>query len=139
MLVAYAHRPMRASATTDAPIATDADTIAIGVFEGKGIAHDLEGGPLQALLDAGEARPTFKHLGLHHGEGKRWLLVGLGRRDAFDPERARVAAAVTHGRARELGARTLCWELPHHVPDEVAAALVEGTILASYRFDRYRV
>jgi leucyl aminopeptidase len=130
---------MRASATTDAPIATDADTIAIGVFDGKGIAHDLEGGPLQALLDAGEARPSFKHLALHHGEGKRWLLVGLGSRDAFDPERARVAAAATHGRARELGTRTLCWELPHHVPDEVAAALVEGTILAGYRFDRYRV
>jgi leucyl aminopeptidase len=129
---------MRASATTDAPIATNADTVAIGVFEGKGIAHDLEGGSLQALVDAGEARPTFKHLALHHGEGKRWLLVGLGSRDAFDPERARVAAAVTHGRARELGARTLCWELPHHVPDEVAAALVEGTILAGYRFDRYR-
>jgi leucyl aminopeptidase len=138
MLVPYAHRPMRASATTDAPIATNADTVAIGVFEGKGIAHDLDGGPLQALVDAGEARPTFKHLALHHGDGKRWLLVGLGSRDALDPERARVAAAVTHGRARELGARTLCWELPHHVPDEVAAALVEGTILAGYRFDRYR-
>jgi leucyl aminopeptidase len=129
---------MRASATTDAPITTNADTVVIGVFEGKGIPHDLEGGPLQALVDAGEARPTFKHLALHHGEGKRWLLVGLGSRDAFDPERARVAAAVTHGRARELGARTLCWELPHHVPNEVAAALVEGTILAGYRFDRYR-
>jgi leucyl aminopeptidase len=130
---------MRASATTDAPIAVDADTVAIGVFEGKGIAHDLEGGPLQALLDSREARPTFKHLALHHGADRRWLLVGLGRRDAFDAERARVAAAVAHGRARELGADTLCWELPHHVPDDIAAALVEGTILAGYRFDRYRV
>jgi leucyl aminopeptidase len=129
---------MRASATTAGPIATDADTVAIGVFEGKGISHDLEGSPLQALVDAGEARPTFRHLALHHGEGKRWLLVGLGSRDALDPERARVAAAAVHGRARELGARMLCWELPHHVPDEVASALVEGTILAGYRFDRYR-
>jgi leucyl aminopeptidase len=129
---------MRASATTDAPITTDADTIAIGVFDGKGIAHDLDGAPLQALVDSGEARSSFKHLALHHGEGKRWLLVGLGSRDAFDPERARVVAALAHGRARELGARTLCWELPHHVVDEVAAGLVEGTILAGYRFDRYR-
>jgi leucyl aminopeptidase len=136
--LAYAARPMRASATTDAPIAVDADTVAIGVFEGKGIPHDLEGGPLQALVDAGEARSTFRHLALHHGEGKRWLLVGLGRREAFDPERARVAAAVAHGRARELGTRVLCWELPHHVDEAVAAALVEGTILAGYRFDRYR-
>jgi leucyl aminopeptidase len=138
MLVAYAPPPMRASATTDAPIATGADTIAIGVFEGKGIAHDLEGAPLQALVDSGEARSTFRHLALHHGEGRRWLLVGLGRRDDFDPERARVAAATVHGRARELGTRALCWELPHHVPDDVAAGLVEGTILAGYRFDRYR-
>src|SRR3954471_18192195 len=129
---------MRASATTDAPIATGADTVAIGVFEGKGIPPHLKDGPLQALVDAGEARSTFRHLALHHGEGKRWLLVGLGRREDLDPEGARVAAATVHGRARELGTGPLCWELPHHVPDEVAAALVEGTILAGYRFDRYR-
>ncbi len=129
---------MRASATTDAPKATSADTIAIGVFEDEGIAHDLDGAPLTALLDSGEARATFKHLALHHGEGKRWLVAGLGRRDAFDAERARIAAAVVHGRARELGARELCWELPHHVSDDIAAGLVEGTILAGYRFDRYK-
>jgi leucyl aminopeptidase len=138
MLVPYAGRPMRASATTDAPATTDADTIAVGVFDGKGIPHDLEGAPLTALLESGEARSTFKHLALHHANGRRWLLVGLGSRDAFDPERARVAASVVHARARELGTRLLCWELPHHVPDAVAAALVEGTILAGYRFDRYR-
>jgi leucyl aminopeptidase len=129
---------MHASATTDAPKATAADTIAVGVFDDEGIAHDLEGAPLTALLDAGEARRRFKHLALHHGEGKRWLVVGLGRREEFDAERARVAAAVVHGRARELGARELCWELPHHVSDDVAAALVEGTMLAGYRFERYR-
>jgi leucyl aminopeptidase len=129
---------LRASATTDAPKATNADTIAIGVFEDEGIAHDLDGAPLTALLERGEARATFKHLALHHADGKRWLLAGLGRRDAFDAERARVAAATVHGRARELGAGALCWELPHHVSDDVAAALVEGTILAAYRFDRYK-
>jgi leucyl aminopeptidase len=129
---------MRACATADAPIATAADTIAIGVFAGKGIPHDLDGAPLTAVLEAGEARATFKHLALAHAEGRRWLLVGLGSRDAFDAERARVAAAVVLGRARELGARALCWELPHHVDDEVATGLVEGTILAAYRFDRYR-
>jgi leucyl aminopeptidase len=129
---------MHASATTEAPAATKADTIAIGVFDDEGIAHDLEGAPLTALLESGEARTSFKHLALHHADGKRWLVVGLGRRDAFDPERARVAASIVHGRARELGTRALCWELPHHVPDDVAAALVEGTILAGYRFERYR-
>jgi leucyl aminopeptidase len=129
---------MRASATTDAPAASNADTIAVGVFEDEGVAHDLDGAPLTALLDSGEARRSFKHLALHHDEDRRWLLVGLGRREAFDPERARVAAAVVHGRARELATRVLCWELPHHVSEDVAGALVEGTILAGYRFDRYR-
>ena len=119
-------RPMHASATTDAPAVHEADTIAIGVFDDEGIAHDLEGGALKALLESGEARTSFKHLALHHADGRRWLLVGLGARDAFDAERARVAAAAVHVRARELGAAALCWELPHHVPDEVAAALVEG-------------
>ena len=45
---------------------------------------------------------------------------------------------VAHGRAVELGTRRLAWELPHGVDDAVAGALVEGTVLAAYRFDRYR-
>jgi leucyl aminopeptidase len=129
---------MRVTATTDAPAATAADTIAVGVVEGEGIAHDLDGAPLGTLLEAGEARATFRHLALHHGEGRRWLLVGLGAREELDAERARVAAATVAGRARELGARSLSWELPHKAGHELAAALVEGTVLAGYRFDRYR-
>jgi leucyl aminopeptidase len=128
---------MRALATTDAPASTNADTIAVGVFEDEGVAHDLPGGELGALLDAGEARRSFKHLAVTHAGGKRWLLVGLGARAEFDAERARVAAATAQGRAAELGTRTLAWEVPHHVDDAVVAGLVEGTLLAGYRFDRY--
>ena len=78
---------VRVRATTDAPADSGADTIAIGIFDGEGVAHDLDGAPLQALLDAGEAKPSFKHLALTHADGKRWLLVGLGARDEFDGER----------------------------------------------------
>jgi len=126
------------SATTAAPVDTAADTVALGVFVGKRIPHDLEGAPLQALLDAGEARAAFKHLAVTHAAGKRWILVGLGDRDDFTPERARIAAAIVHGRARELGAATLCWELPHRLDDAEVAAFVEGTLLAARRFDRYK-
>jgi leucyl aminopeptidase len=49
-----------------------------------------------------------------------------------------VAAAVALGRAGELRARTLCWELPHKVSDAVCGAFVEGTVMAGYRFDRYK-
>ncbi|MCW2990486.1 MAG: leucyl aminopeptidase [Solirubrobacterales bacterium] len=129
---------MRATSTTAAPAATTADTIAIGVFEDEGVAHDLPGGELQALLDAGEAKRSLKHLAVWHHDGRRFVVVGLGARDRFDAERARVAAATVHGRAKDLGAEVLCWEVPHHVSDDVAAGLVEGTLLAAYRFDRFK-
>src|SRR3954454_2937929 len=100
---------MRVRATTDAPRDTGADTIAIGIFEGEDVAHDLEGAPLQGLLDSGEAKRAFKRLALTHAWGKRWLLVGLGARSAFAAERSRIASAVAVGRADELGTSRLCW------------------------------
>ena len=64
------------------------------------------------LLSSGEARGSFKSLALTHAADARWLLVGLGKRDDFTAERARVAAAVARDRARELSTESLCWELP---------------------------
>src|SRR3954447_15356828 len=92
---------MRASATTDAAAHTSADTIVVGLVEGEPIAHDVEDGALQALVEAGEAKPRFKHLAVTHAAGKRWILVGLGARDRLDDERLRVAAAAALRRARE--------------------------------------
>src|SRR4051812_9583385 len=129
---------MQVSTTTSAPLDTHSDTVAIGVFDGKDVAHDLPGSELQALLDSGEAKRSFGHLAVTHAEGKRWIVAGLGDRDAFDAERARVVAAKVQERARELGSRELCWEVPHHSDDHVAGGLVEGTLLSGYRFDRYK-
>src|SRR3954470_23501929 len=89
---------MNVRSTTDLPAETDADTIAVGVFEDEGIAHDVDG-TLQGLVDSGEARRALRKLAVTHAGGKRWILVGLGARDAFDPERARLAAAAAAGRA----------------------------------------
>src|SRR5689334_2828059 len=127
-------RRMRAEATTASPADTGADTIAIGLFEGEPIAHDVDGGALQALVDSGEAKAKPRKLAGAHAGGNRYVLAGLGKREDFDAERARVAAAGVVGRARELGARFLCWELPHHVGDAEAAGFVEGTLLAAYTF-----
>jgi leucyl aminopeptidase len=129
---------MQVSTTTSAPIDTHADTVAVGVFDGEGVAHDTPGGELQALLESGEAKTTFKHLAMTHVEGRRWIVAGLGARDRFDAERARVIAAKVGERARELGTSELCWELPHHADDHVAGGFVEGTVLVAYRFDRYK-
>lgn len=129
---------MRVSATTLGPAQTAADTIVVGVFEGKGVAHDTPDGALAALLATGEAKRSFKTLALTHADGKRWLLAGLGKREDFDSERARVLAALAARRAGELSATCLCWELPHHVGDDVAGAIVEGTVLAAFRFEQYK-
>jgi leucyl aminopeptidase len=125
---------VRVAATTEGPFVTDADTVAVGAFDGEAAA-DVS---LQALLDAGEAKPKLEHVAVTHRDGRRVVLAGLGPREQFDGERARIVAAVVGRRARELGARHLCWELPPAVRDGVAAGLVQGTLLGAYRFTRYR-
>ena len=104
-------RAMEVSTTTQPAASADADTVAVGLFEGE---EPAGGTPeaLRELLASGEARRSFKALALTHADGKRWLLVGLGARADFTPERARVAAAVACERAREISTRALCWESP---------------------------
>jgi leucyl aminopeptidase len=128
---------MQVSATTKAPGATDADTVAIGSFKDEQPPGDVPAA-VSELLASGEASGAFKSLALAHADGKRWLSVGLGARDDFTAESARVAASVARERARELSTRALCWQAPADTSPEVAGALVEGTILADYRFERYK-
>jgi leucyl aminopeptidase len=123
--------------TTLLPADADADTVVIGVLTDEKVHHDVDG-VLNGLVAAGEAKAKHRHLAVGHAGGRRWILVGLGSRDTLDGERVRVAAASALGRARELGARRLCWEVPHKVGPEIAAAIVEGTLLSAYRFDRFK-
>jgi leucyl aminopeptidase len=128
---------MEVSATTQPAGASGADTIVLGVFDGEqpGAQTPAEVG---RLLSSGEARSSFKSLALAHAADARWLLVGLGKRGDFSAERARVAAAVARDRAHELSAESLCWELPAQTGADVAGALVEGTVLSDYRFERHK-
>jgi leucyl aminopeptidase len=125
-------------ATVESALATAADTVAIGVFDEERVAHDVGDHVLQSLLDSGEAGTKLARLAVTHAGGRRFVVVGLGARAEFDPERARVVAAAAHRRARELGGGTVCWEVPHHVDDAIVGGLVEGTLLHAYRFDRYK-
>jgi leucyl aminopeptidase len=127
---------VKVSWTAEQPGATNADTVVIGVFEG---AETPDGAPVEVgeLLASGEARRSLKSLALTHANGKRWLIAGLGERADFTPERARVVAAVSRERTKELSTKVLCWQAPS-ADGELAAALVQGTMLADYSFDAYK-
>jgi leucyl aminopeptidase len=124
------------SFTAKAPQETEADTVAVGVFEGE---ETPAGAPAEVgeLLASGEAKRSRKALALTHAGGKRWLVAGLGKHEDFTPETARVAAALVRDRSKELSSKALCWQAPTDDPI-VAAALVEGTVLADYSFDSHK-
>ncbi len=134
---------MQVSATTQPASATDADTVVVGLFDGEQPPSDTPA-ELGKLVESGEARGSFKALALTHAEGKRWLTVGLGARKDFTAEHARVAAAVALERTRELSSKRLCWQAPiapdgdEQRAEEIVEALVEGTILADYRFEQHK-
>jgi leucyl aminopeptidase len=129
--------PITVSVRSGAPEETAADTRVVGVFEGDSLADPA----LQRLVELGEAKRGLKKVALAHedapgGGQRRVLIAGLGNRDKFGPEEARVAAAAAAGRAKELGAVSLSWAAPGG--DGVAGALVEGTLLKLYSFDRFK-
>ena len=112
----------------------DSDLLAVGLFEDASLPEALAGAP-----GAEDAKGGFKKIAMLHPERPgRALVVGLGKREELDAERARVAAALAARQAASVEALTLAWALPDGADESTAAGLVEGTILASYRFDRFR-
>ena len=111
--------------------ASDSDTRVVPVFEGESLD-----GPLQGLIDSGEAKAAPKKTAVFHEDGRRVILVGAGKRDDADAEHFRVAAAAAASRAKEVGAKSLAWDVP-----DVAGAttgVVQGTLLALYAFDQFK-
>ena len=83
---------------------------------------------------------SFKALALAHAEGRRWLLVGLGARARLHARARARGGGRGRARARASLRRARC---AGRLPADgdaggVAAALVEGTILGDYRFERYK-
>jgi leucyl aminopeptidase len=126
---------MKVSVSQSEIPAVDADLVAIGLCEGEELP-----GELAMARGARDAKGDFKKLTMVHPERPaRLLVVGLGKRDEYDAERLRIAAALVAKEAMKLGARSLAWELPlEEVGEELFEGIVTGTILGSYRFDRFK-
>ena len=111
------------------------DLAVLGLLEGAELRA-----PVADTAGAESAKAGFKKLSLLRPDGfPPVLVVGLGKGDDLDAEKLRVAAAVAAKEAGRLEARSLAWALPDGFEADAAAeALVTGTILASYRFDRFK-
>jgi leucyl aminopeptidase len=124
-------------ATTTPPLAAEADTIAVGLFDDAPVTSRVPEAVFGALIRSGEASPALGRLAEVRAGERRLILAGLGPREGFGPEQARAVAAAVEGRTAELSASSLCWEAPDVGP-EFVAGLIEGTLLHAYRFDRYQ-
>ena len=71
---------------------------------------------------------------------KRFLLVGLGDAARVDADSLRRAAALVSVEARRLKAETVAFTVPEIGidTDTIGQAFVEGFVLASYRYTRYK-
>jgi len=112
-----------------------AELLAVGLLEGAGLAPEIA-----AAAGADDAQSSFKKLSLLRPDGvPPVLVVGLGERDDLDAEKLRVVAALAAKEAARLEAGSLAWALPESDDAGAAvAALVTGTVLAAYRFDRFK-
>jgi leucyl aminopeptidase len=114
---------------------TGAELVVVGLHDGEAAPTAIAEAP-----GAAAAKGAFKTLSAAFPEGGgRILVVGLGEREKLDAERLRVAAALAVKEAERLELSSLAWSAPDALAPEVAAeAIVTGTILGSYRFDRFR-
>jgi len=112
-----------------------AEVLAVGLFEGAELPPEIA-----AAGGGDDARSSFKKLSLLRPDGfPPVVVVGLGAREEIDAEKLRVAAALAAKEAKRLEAGSLAWALPDGAdPAAAAEALVTGTILTSYRFDRFK-
>jgi leucyl aminopeptidase len=115
----------------------DVDLAAVALADGDELPPELADAP-----GARETRTAKGKLALLHPQRPaRALAVGLGDRRDVDRERVRVAAAKVVKRAGADDAESIAWLIPAVPglgPGDVAQAIVEGTVLGAYRYDRLR-
>ncbi len=134
--------------STDPPAEVRADVLVLPVYEGPEAGpgvRDVKGADLLGLYaDAklkGKKRetlvvPNTGGLGI---EAKSVLLVGLGKRQKVTTDSLRRALGRVAGQLSKR--RTVATTFPQAVgrsPADAVQATVEGMLLGSYRFDRYK-
>ena len=116
----------------------DADLHVVGIADGASLE-----GEMASAAGAGDVKTGFRKTTLlRPGTPERLLVVGLGAPGDLTAERLRVAAAVAAKQAAGIQATSIAWELPQieggTEREDAVGAIIDGTVLASYSFDRFK-
>jgi leucyl aminopeptidase len=122
--------------------------LVIGVFENEqDFPQSKELDPsvltyIKETLDNKEFRGTFGSnilvYTLGKGPMKKIMLLGLGKREKFTDEAARVCAGKAALKAKELGVKEFSILQFSNLDEGLVEAMTEGMALSLYSFDRYK-
>ena len=122
--------------------------LVIGVFDGEqDFSQSKELDPvvfasIKESLDNKEFRGTFGSSMMVHtlGKGpmKKVMLLGLGKREKFSDEGARISAGKAAQKAKELGIKEFSILQFSNLDEGLIEAMTEGVTLALYSFDKYK-
>ena len=142
---------MNVSVVNESLASVGADAVVVGVYaeekklrDPAGRVDQAAGGAVRHVLDAEKFQGKVGQVTHIHTNGtlpsRRVVVVGLGRRRDTTAESVRRAASAGVRRARDLGAKNVAIEvLGDRLPArQRAQSVVEGAILGTYTFDRYK-
>ncbi|MDQ3882419.1 MAG: leucyl aminopeptidase [Thermoproteota archaeon] len=122
--------------------------LVIGVFEGdQDFPHskDLDSSvssSIRETLENKEFRGTFGYstviYTLGKGPMKKIMLLGLGKREKFTDEGARICAGKATRKTQELGIKEFSMMQFSNLDEGLMEAMTEGIALALYSFDKYK-
>jgi leucyl aminopeptidase len=142
---------MNVSVVNQSLASVGADAVVVGVYaeekklrDPAGRVDQAAGGAVRNVLEAEKFQGKIGQVTHIHTNGtlpsRRVVVVGLGRRRDTTAESVRRAASAGVRRARDLGAKNVAIEvLGDRLPArQRAQSVVEGAILGTYTFDRYK-
>ncbi|MBI3891683.1 MAG: leucyl aminopeptidase, partial [Candidatus Wallbacteria bacterium] len=132
------------------PLQLKSDGLLAFLFEDQKLVGNLARadeqlqGWVSELVKDGEVSGKKGNLTVLHARGvpyKRLFVIGLGKRQSFELDFMRNEVATAARKAREMGCKKLTADVPHELVEGDASAearaLVEGVVLANYKFTKY--
>ncbi len=132
----------------------ECDVLIVSVFEGAteltgatGEVDAASGGALKTLIEQEKFEGKLGEIAdltpSEDVKARRVVVVGLGRKEEFDCDKARKASSAAARKARDLSAKRVSTALSGEGadglnPEAYAQALVEGTILGTYQFTKFK-